>query len=642
MAAVVTTSRAVGRARRHGRVLAAALLVTTLTGVATARSIFIEDFDAALTVGVDGSLEVVETLRLRFEGQWNGIQRFIPVDYQAGPSGNYRLRLAIGRVTDAAGTPLRVQRSYVGHSRVLKIWVPGAADAVRTVVIRYRVSNALRFFEDHDELYWNITGDEWPYPIGRARGVISLPEAVTNVRANAFTGGYGSGERTVAIAIDGERLDPDQAFTRDAEKPAPVQGPHVVEVAAARPLGIREGLTAAVAWNPGVIRRPTALERQFAWLLDNLGRVVLVGVFGAAPLLALGLMLSRWLAFGRDPRMGPVVVEYEPPAGLGPAEAGTLVDNSPDARDLMAMLVDCAVKRVIRIRETQEAGWFSRAEYAFELLQPRSRWTNLSGGEERLLTAMFDKTDGEPGSNGVVETVTSTELADTFYAHLPKIRSALFDGLVREGHYVERPDRVLQRYQWIAVGSAVLLLAGGFVLTAWVFPTFPGWMVPLIVGSAVLTALVVGVIGMVMPARTIKGARARMAVRGFQEFLGRVDRHRLATMPLTPELFEKYLPYAMALGVEGRWSKAFEGICKEPPDWYVGSGPVGTFEPGGLTQHLAQMGHVTTSAMQSVPRSESSGGNSVFSSGFSGGGGGGFSGGGFSGGGFGGGGGSGF
>ena len=640
MAAAVTTSGRGGRARQRGRLLAAALVLSMLTGVATARSIVIEDFDAALTVAVNGSLEVVETIRLRFEGQWNGIQRFIPVDYQAGPSGNYRLRLAVERVTDAAGTPLRVARSHVGHSQVLKIWVPGAVDAVRTVVIRYRVSNALRFFEDHDELYWNITGDEWPYPIGQARAVISLPEAVANVRANAFTGGYGSGERTVAITIDGERLDPDQAFTRDAEKPAPVQGPHVVEVAAARPLGIREGLTAAVAWNPGAIRRPTALERQFAWVLDNLGRVGLVGILGAAPLVALGLMLSRWLTFGRDPRTGPVVVEYQPPAGLGPAEAGTLVDNSPDARDLMAMLVDCAVKRVIRIRETQEAGWFSKAEYAFELLRPRSQWTNVTGGEERLLKAMFDKTDGEPGSNGVVETVTSTELTNSFYVHLPKIRNALFDGLVREGHYVERPDHVLQRYVWIALGSAALLLVGGFGLAAWIFPGVPGWMVPVIVGSAVLTALVVGVIGVVMPARTIKGARARMAVRGFQEFLGRVDRHRLATMPLTPELFEKYLPYAMALGVEGRWSKAFEGICKEPPDWYVGSGPVGTFEPGGLTQHLAQMGNVTTSAMQSAPRSESSGGNSSSSSGFGGGGGGG--GGGFSGGGFGGGGGSGF
>jgi uncharacterized membrane protein YgcG len=639
MAAAVTTSGTGGRACQRGRLLAAAVVLATLTGVATARSIVIEDFDAALTVAANGSLEVVETIRLRFEGQWNGIQRFIPVDYQSGPSGSYRLRLAVERVTDATGTPLRVDRSHLGHSQALKIWVPGAADAVRTVVIRYRVANALRFFEDHDELYWNITGDEWPYPIGRARAVISLPAAVANVRANAFTGGYGSGEQTVSISIDGERRDPDKGFTRDAEAAAPAARGHVIEVAAARPLGIREGLTAAVAWNPGAIRRPTALERRFAWVLDNLGRVVLVGGLGAAPLVALGLMLSRWLTVGRDPRPGPVVVEYEPPAGLGPAEAGTLVDNSPDARDLMAMLVDCAVKRVIRIRETEKAGWFSKAEYAFELLRPRSQWTNVTGGEEWLLKAMFDKTDGEPGSNGVVETVTSTELTNSFYVHLPKIRNALFDGLVREGHYVERPDHVLQRYVWIAFGSAVLLLAGGFGLAAWVFPGVPGWMVPVIVGSAVLTALVVGVIGAVMPARTIKGARARLAIRGFEEFLGRVDRHRLATMPLTPELFEKYLPYAMALGVEGRWSKAFEGICKVPPDWYVGSGPVGTFEPGGLTQHLAQMGSVTTSAMQSAPRSESSGGNSAFSSGFGGGGGGG---GGFSGGGFGGGGGSGF
>lgn len=633
MTTVVTTSGAGGRPRRCGRLFAAAFLVTTLTGVATARSIVIEDFDAALTVAVNGSLEVVETIRLRFEGQWNGIQRFIPVDYQAGPSGSYRLRLAVERVTDAAGAPLRVDRSHVGHSLALKIWVPGAADAVRTVVIRYRVANALRFFEDHDELYWNITGDEWPYPIGRARAVISLPVAVANVRANAFTGGYGSGEQTVSISIDGERRDPDKGFTRDAEAAAPAERGHVVEVAAARPLGIREGLTAAVAWNPGVIRRPTAWERRLAWILDNLGRVGLVGVLGAAPLAALGLMLSRWLAVGRDPRPGPVVVEYEPPAGLGPAEAGTLVDNSPDARDLMAMLVDCAVKRVIRIREVRQAGWFSKAEYAFELLRPRSQWTNLTTGEQRLLSSMFDAGDEEPGSSGVVETVTSTDLTNSFYVHLPKIRGAVFDGLVREGHYRERPDHVLQRYLSLALVSAVVLLVGGFGLAAWIFPGIPGWMVPLTVGSAVLTALVCGGFGVVMPARTIKGARTRLAIRGFEEFLGRVDRHRLATLPLTPELFEKYLPYAMALGVEGRWSRAFEGICKEPPDWYVGTGPVGTFEPGGLTQHLAQMGSVTTSAMQSAPRSESSGGNSAFSSGFGGGGGGGFSGGGFGGGG---------
>jgi uncharacterized membrane protein YgcG len=633
-AAVITPGR-----QRRGRLVAWTLVLAALSGgVATARSIVVEDFDAALTVGTDGSLEVVEKIRLQFTGEWNGIQRFIPVDYQAGQSGNYRLRLTVESVTDDGGTPLKMTRSFSGHAEVLKIWVPGANDAARTVVIRYRVSNALRFFDDHDELYWNVTGDEWPYPIGRARAVITLPGAAVNVRANAFTGGYGSGERTVSVVIDGERRDPDNGFTRDAEAAPPAANRHVVEVAAARPLGIREGLTAAVAWNPGAIRRPTAWERRLAWIRDNLDRIGLVGFLGAAPLVALGLMLSRWVKVGRDPRTGPVVVAYEPPEGLGPAEVGTLVDNSPDARDLMAMIVDCAVKRVIRIRELRAAGWLTKAEYAFELVRPRRTWSALTPGETRLLSAMFDGADGEPGSNGVVQTVTSSDLTNRFYTHLPGIRSAVFDGLVRDGHYRERPDTVMQRYVGIAIASAVVLLAAGFGLAQWIFRGIPGWMVPVIVGSAVLTALVVAGIGVFMPARTPKGAKARASILGFEEYLGRVDRHRLATLPLTPELFEKFLPYAMALGVDARWAKAFEGICKEPPDWYVGSGPVGTFEPGGLTQHLAQMGNVTTSAMQSAPRSESSGWNSSSSSGFGGGGGGG----GFSGGGFGGGGGQGF
>jgi uncharacterized membrane protein YgcG len=635
MPAVMTTPRVrAGSSRRRAIAAAVVALATLSAGIATARSIVIEDFDAALTVDTSGGLEVVERIRLRFTGQWNGIQRFIPVDYQAGQSGNYRLRLKVEAVTDEAATPLKMTRSYAAHAEVLKIWVPNANDAERTVVIRYRVTNALRFFDDHDELYWNVTGDEWPYPIGRARAVITLPGTAVNVRANAFTGGYGSGERTVSITIDGERRDPDNGFTRGAEGVPAVGERHVVEVAAARPLGIREGLTAAVAWNPGVIYRPTAWERRLAWIRDNLDRVGLVGFLGAAPLVALGLMLSRWLKVGRDPRTGPIVVAYEPPEGLGPAEVGTLVDNSPDSRDLMAMLVDCAVKRVIRIRETRAAGWFAKAEYAFELLKPRDRWTNLTPGEERLLTSMFDATTAPPTPSGIVQTVTSDELTNRFYRHLPGIRSAVFDALVRDGHYRERPDNVTQRYVVTAIASAILLFAVGFGLTSLVFHAIPGWMLPVILGSAVLTALVVAGIGVFMPARTVKGANARMGILGFEEYLGRVDRHRLATMPLTPELFERFLPYAMALGVDARWAKAFEGICKEPPDWYVGTGPTtGPFQPGGLTQHVAQMGNVTTAAMQSAPRSESSGGNSSFSSGFGGGGGGGFSGGGFGGGG---------
>lgn len=616
------------------------MLTLLLTPAARAqeRSIAIEDFDAAITVSASGSVEVAETIRLRFIGSWNGIHRRIPVRYANARGENYGLRLNLLGVTDEGGKRLEVSRSRRRHEDDLKIWVPGAADAVRTVVIRYTVGRALKFFDDHDELYWNVTGDEWPYPIGEARARIRLPGAVENVRVNAFTGGYRSTERSVAISVDGQKHAPEDAFTAAGESlPPPSGAVHDVEVSSTRPLGIREGLTVAVAWNPGVVRRPTVLEARLAWFLDNAGALVLSGLVALIPLATFGGMLRHWWRVGRDPRPGPVVVQYEPPTGLGPAEVGTLVDNSPDHRDLMALLIDCAVKGVIRIRETAPAGWFQSPKYAFDLLVPSQEWKDLTPAAEALLGGMFTMTSGHwANMSGVVCSVTSDELANRFYTHLPAIKGAIFGRLVRGGHYAERPDHVLVQYLVAApvAGVAVAGLLVGLNKLAWQLPS--ELVIPQAILCGVLTAVILGVFATIMPARTPKGGAARAAILGFQEYLSRVDAHRLATIPLTPELFEKFLPYAIALGVEGRWAKAFEGICKEPPQWYAGTGPVGHFQPFGLTQSLGQMGQVTSQAMTSGPRSSEG-------SGFGGGAGGGIAdGGGFSGGGFGGGGGEGF
>lgn len=619
--------------------VAALLLCGLLSGRGWARSITIEDFDVAIDVATDGALAVTETIRLRFEGQWNGIHRLIPVEYRTPGGAAYRLRLSLDGVSDSDGRPLRVERSREGLAADLKIFVPGASDASRTIVIRYTVGRGLRFFDDHDELYWNVTGDEWPYPIAAARARISLPGAAVNVRVNAFTGGFGSRERAVEIVLDGRRQAPDDVVLPAGESPPPAGGRHVIDVAAARPLGIREGLSVAVAWNPGAVRRPTALGSWLGWLRDNLPTFALAFGLASLPLVAFVVMLRRWLREGRDPRPGPLVVHYEPPADLGPAEVGTLVDNAPDTRDLMAALVDCAVKGIIRIRETQPAGWFSGAQYAFDLLVPEADWRGVTPAEARILRGMFPLTSGRMADPpDAVSTVRTADLTESFYTHLPGIKTAIFDRLVAAGHYAKRPDRVRAGYVGAAVGLGILIVVVSHlatILATGLWGSDPLSFLGLAVAAGLLTAAVIAAFGLVMPARTRKGVDTRMAILGFEEFLTRVEKHRLASLPLTPELFERYLPYAIALGVESRWAQAFESICSEPPRWYVGTGTGTQFHAGDLTQGLGRMTAVTTAAMQSAPRS--SGG-----SGFGGGGSGGGGGGGFSGGGFGGGGGHGF
>ena len=134
----------------------------------------------------------------------------------------------------------------------------------------------------------------------------------------------------------------------------------------------------------------------------------------------------------------------------------------------------------------------------------------------------------------------------------------------------------------------------------------------------------------VMSAKTLKGARVHIAVLGFQEFMNRVDGERLKLMP--PTTFEKFLPYAMALGVEHHWAQAFTGIVKDPPQWYVGPGGVYSgFNPIFFSSSMHNMASDMHQVFVSAPRASSSG--SGFGSGGFGGGGGGFSGGGFGGGG---------
>jgi uncharacterized membrane protein len=143
--------------------------------------------------------------------------------------------------------------------------------------------------------------------------------------------------------------------------------------------------------------------------------------------------------------------------------------------------------------------------------------------------------------------------------------------------------------------------------------------------AAVVSGLVVAGFGRIMPARTVEGARALERVLGFEEFLRRVEGERFERLVKTPEMFERFLPFAMAFGVERKWAKAFQGIYREPPRWYVGT-TSGPFDLNGFSSRLGDLSSRTSSAMSSSPRSS---GGSGFSGGSSGGGSGGGGGGGF-------------
>lgn len=559
------------------------------------RTLSIDRFDVDVWVGEDATIDVVERIRFRFDGSWNGIYRDIPVEYRTPAGLEKHFDLDVDYVRDESGQDLRYETSRERHYRRVKAWVPGATNTSRTVVIGYRVENALLFFDagdegfekGHDELYWNVTGDEWEMPIRASSARVHLPEGVTGTRAIVYTGPFGSREQaaTVEETEDGFYFEATRGFA-----------PH-------------EGLTVAVQWDPGVVERPTVVE--------SAGRVIGANWVLLIPFLAFFGMWKLWDARGRDPARRPITVQYEPPEGLSPAEAGALMDHRVDPHDVTSILVDLAVRGYLRIEEVERSGlieFFGGKEYRLVRTRDGATWQELEPFEREVLAGIF-------GAGGYEDEVDLSDLKNEFYTHLPKIREEIYDRLVELGHYTRRPDKVWRTY---LIGAAVI----GF-LSIWGV----GMLTPILGISAVAlaiagvaTAVVVGIFGAVMPARTVSGTRTLEHVLGFEEYMNRVEEDHLKRTVTSPELFEKYLPYAMAMQVEERWARAFEGILKQPPDWYVGTGH-GTFRATDFTSRLSAMTTSASSTMSSSPRS--SGGSGFSGGGGSGGGGGGGGGGGF-------------
>lgn len=574
-------------------VFLSAFLVVLAT-IAQAKSWRITDFHDDIDIAKDGSAFVTERITLVFVGEWHGIYRKIPIEYP-GPEGTgYKLYLHVLSVTNGEAQDLKYDSSVANGERNLKIFIPDAVDATRTVVITYGVRNGMRFFADHDEFYWNVTGNDWPVPIDHASATVRFPEyAAGSLRAQAFTGVYGSAEHDSTANVDGA----------------------TAEFETSNPLPMRGGLTLDIYIPKGILVEPGALTR-FWWFLGSNPVVFL-------PPFTLAVMFTLWWLVGRDPDPGVSVAPmYDPPPGISPAEAGTLLENSIHPRDITSTVVDLAVRGYIKIEETEEKGLvFSHKDYVFHLLKPQAQWTDqdLASHERVMLENVF--------AGG--QQTSLSDLKNRFYTAVPVIREDIMSQLRTKGMYRIDPES--------ANGYSVVA-AVGMVIPFAMFQYFH-WAdfltsTPLLVVCLAISALIWWLFARVMTAKTVKGGRTRIAVLGFQEFMNRVDKDRLKVMP--PTTFEKFLPYAMALGVEHHWAQAFAGIVQNPPTWYVGPGgyyPGMMFNPILFSSSMNSMATDMHQVFISAPRASSTG------SGFSGGG---FGGGGFSGGGFGGGGGGAF
>lgn len=575
------------------RRLALAVLVAgallACAGPAQARELEMTSMEVDLRVGEDGVLHVEERMDVRFTGFYNGIFRFIPYADLRTAGFRRSLALRVDAVEDGQGNGLEYWSSRKNGNLVLKIRVPGAKNATRRVVVRYRALNVILGYDaeaspfgGHDELYWNVVGTGWQFPIRTVRVSVRLPASLASLASDRFR------TRSWRGLYAEDRSGTENALQR---------GEDGVFRGEAGPFGPGQALTIAVAFPPGHVDHPGTWMRVL-WFLQ-------VNWFLFIPLVLLVLWFWIWWRWGRD-SLGrrTIIPEYEPPEGLRSAAVGVLLDERLDHRDVTAAIVDLAVRGVITIDVT-------------------TKKRRLLLDREKLEQADLDRFDRDliEGLFGDEKTsIALSSLKYKFVSTLSALRGLAERDLVKRGYWRKAPRSV--NAMWFGITFVTVLAAGalGFAFGL-------GYVIA--VGVCAIPMLV---LASNMSKRSRKGLDALARIKGMQEYMVTAERERMQALPM--EMFERLLPYAIAFGVHDRWLKAFADLFTRPPDWYATD--AGRFGWAHLNRSINGMDRDVSKNLYSGPRpAKTSGGSGGWGGGWSGGSGfsGGSSGGGFGGGG---------
>ncbi|MFA5188409.1 MAG: DUF2207 domain-containing protein [Patescibacteria group bacterium] len=537
----------------------------------------IDSFDVTIKINSDASINVLEKIQYDFgETEHHGIYRYIPIKYKARGS-NFNFRIFDIYVTDENGSALTTDISYPGSDVNIKI---GDADILitgkHTYVINYTIKRAINYFNDHDELYWNVTGTEWDPPVSilESRATITLPQKLEqkDIKTECFSGIFGS--TTSCSSID---LVPgnDNLFSAAIFKQSK--------------LNPGEGLTIVIGWPVGLVQKPTLWQSILDAIKDN--GILLIPVF------VFIFLFWRWYKHGRDPEgRKTIIAEFEAPDNLSPAEIGAVIHEKVDNKDISAQIIYLAINGYLKIKKLEKGN-------DYELTKLKTTDTLVNEFDKQLLNALFDSS----------LTIKLSDLAEEFYKDLAKIKEAVYADVIKKGYFLQNPQK--QRISYYTIAGAVLFLGFFFlgVLGAyWIF-------------SAVLSGILVAIFGYFMPARTKKGVLAREAILGLKIYLtvAEKDRIKFFNAPAkNPEQFEKFLPVAMVLGVEKEWAGQFKDIYNQKPSWYDDP-TTNNFSSLWLISSMTNFQSSSASTLASMPASASSGSSGFGGGGFSGGGGGG-------------------
>ncbi|MBE0570618.1 MAG: DUF2207 domain-containing protein, partial [Ignavibacteriaceae bacterium] len=607
-------------------------------------------FDSEITISEDASMIVIEKIRVYAAGQkiQRGIYRDFPTEYKDQYGNNVNIKFDVLEVSrDGNSEEYHTEnlsngiRLYFGRS---DYFLPVGE---YTYSIKYKTNLQIGYFEKFDELYWNVTGNGWDFLIEKVTATVNLPAPVSSddLKLYAYTGysGYKGSD------YDYEIISSDKVVFNSTNM-----------------LNPNEGLTISIQWPKGLVYEPTQTERVGYFIQDNIQ--IVFGLVGIVALIFYYLII--WMRVGKDPAKGLIIPLYEPPNNMSPASVRFVSEMGYDNKIFTSTIVSLAVKGYLKIEE-------EGSEY--RLIKVIGSKKSLSNDEQAVFYKLGFKNDG---GRQVLE------LEQKNHSILRGAIKALKSSL--KNSYESNYFLTNKKYFFIGLAISILILLisiiGGsgeqvFILiwisfwsigvAALMFAVFNAWKgslskgrgkvtalggaifltlfsIPFVIGEIVgfyflaevsspLMIFVIAIIALVnivfynlLKAPTLLGRKIMDKIDGFKMYLGVAEKDRLYSVKepdRTPELFESFLPYALALNVENQWAERFSNILSSletdstayKPGWYSGT-IWSTLGAAGFASSLSGSLSSTISSSSTAPGSSSGGGGGGSSGGGGGGG----------------------
>ncbi|PSO45992.1 MAG: hypothetical protein BRC25_00110 [Parcubacteria group bacterium SW_6_46_9] len=519
----------------------------------------ITDFQTDIQIEEDSSLTVTEEITYDFaSNEQHGIFRDITTD-----TGSRRIFIDVSTVQrDGSSEQYSVSRED-GNKRI-KIGDPDKTiTGKHTYTITYEVRGALNFFPDRAELYWDVVGDQWEVPISSASTTVQLPEqesvSAEDLETRCFVGEPGS---TSSCAVTSISEDPARFQAKTDRVLTPGSAKTVV------------------------VNFPDSLVTQPGWI-TWVGWPLSANPFVVLPLVVLILGFFLWWRWGKDPAgRGTIVPQYEPPEGLKPILVGSLIDEKVHTQDVTAGIIYLAQQGYIAIEREKAEGFFGDHDYVLhqkkdfddaediyqDLGEAVFSVESSSKDNQSWWQSWFGGVDENQRGQTDIEAKDSVRLSDLkqsrrFQKTIKSIKSDAKQAMKDRGWFAKRHTTATSVLGIVLVGLFALSFIFGNSLSAVGF-------------VSVIVAMFIAVFWLIlMKKKTKKGAVLQEKLEGFKQFLTMTQEKRLDfhnAPERNPEEFMRFLPYAIALGVEEKWAKQFADMDMPEPDWYYG-GSAGAF-----------------------------------------------------------------